>query len=105
LAIRFDALIRAEEVSSYAELARLGRVTPARVSQIMSLLHLAADIQEQVLFLPRVQGSRDPVVLRDLLPIASTVDWKMQRRLFAQLLIQASQCVGTRPVPPGTVPA
>jgi hypothetical protein len=42
----------------------------------MNLLYLAPDIQEAVLFLPRTERGRAPVVLRDLLPIASTLDWK-----------------------------
>jgi hypothetical protein len=40
----------------YAELARLGRATRARITQITKLLHLAPDIQEQILFLPNIQG-------------------------------------------------
>jgi hypothetical protein len=50
LAIRFDALVRTGAVKSYAELATLGHVTTARVSQITRLLHLAPDIQEELLF-------------------------------------------------------
>jgi len=38
LAIRFDGLIRDGEVADYAEIARLGHVTRARVTQIMNLL-------------------------------------------------------------------
>jgi hypothetical protein len=45
LAIRFGALIRSGEVTSYAELAVLGRVTPARMTRV--LLCLAPDIQEE----------------------------------------------------------
>ena len=52
LAIRFDGLVREETIQDYAELARLGRVTRARMTQIMKLLFLAPDIQEQILFLP-----------------------------------------------------
>jgi hypothetical protein len=51
LAIRFDGLLRQETVRDYAELARLGKVTRARMTQIMKLLDLAPDIQEQILFL------------------------------------------------------
>ena len=54
LAIKFDQLLRSGQVASYAELARLGQVTPARVTQIMNLLCLAPDLQEALLFLPRV---------------------------------------------------
>jgi hypothetical protein len=53
LAIRFDQLIRAGVVADQAELARLGHVTRARLTQIMNLLCLAPDIQEAILFLPR----------------------------------------------------
>jgi len=61
-------------------------VTRARVCQIMSLLHLAPDIQEALLFLPRTQRGRDPIILADLLPIAAAIDWRKQRRLWRQLL-------------------
>jgi hypothetical protein len=52
-AIRFDGLVRSGEVRDYADLARLGYVTRARITQIMNLLNLAPDIQESILFLPR----------------------------------------------------
>ena len=55
LAIRFDRLLRAEEFRDYGEIARLGRVTRARMTQIMKLLDLAPDIQEQILFLHSLQ--------------------------------------------------
>ncbi len=79
LALRFEGLVRSGAVASYAELARLGRVTRARVTQVMNLLNLAPDIQETLLFLPRTRRGRDPVILRDLQPIASTLDWPTQR--------------------------
>jgi hypothetical protein len=64
LAVRFDQLLRTGPIASYAELARLGRVTPARISQIMNLLGLAPDLQEALLFLPRVTRGRDPFYRR-----------------------------------------
>jgi len=85
LAIRFDQLIRAGEVRDLADIARLGHVTRARVTQIMNLLHLAPDIQEAVLALPRVEQGRDPITERDLRPIAAIVDWRKQRRAWAVL--------------------
>ena len=60
LAIRFDGLIRDGVVADQAELARLGHVTRARVTQIMNLLQLAPDIQEALLFLPRVEQGPGP---------------------------------------------
>ena len=55
LAIRFDQLIRDGVVADQAEVARLGHVSRARVTQIMNLLNLAPDIQEELLFLPPVE--------------------------------------------------
>src|SRR5947207_15746398 len=60
LAHRFEGLLLEGAVKDYAELARLGQVTRARISQVMALLGLAPDIQEQVLFLPRTVRGRDP---------------------------------------------
>jgi hypothetical protein len=67
LAIKFEGMIREGVVKDYAELARLGRVSRARISQIMSLLNLAPDVQEAVLFLPRVVKGREPVKMGQLL--------------------------------------
>ena len=104
LAIRFDELIRSGQVTGYAELARLGHVTRARVCQIMNLLCLAPDLQEAVLFLPRTQRGRDRVILADLQPIASTPDWRQQRRLWARLCPaeRSSQGAGNRATGGGT---
>jgi hypothetical protein len=85
LAIRFDGLIREGVVSDYGELAQLGHVTRARISQIMNLVHLAPDIQEALLFLPKVERGRDPLVLRDLQTLASIADWKKQRKMWGAL--------------------
>ena len=58
LAIRFQELLRSGQVASYAELAELGHVSRARVTQIMNLLLLAPDIQEQILFCPELCRAR-----------------------------------------------
>jgi hypothetical protein len=85
LALRIDEQIRKGELTSYSEVAALGHVTRARVSQIMNLLNLAPDLQEAILLLPRTERGRDAIVLRDLQPIASIVDWRKQRVLWQQL--------------------
>lgn len=92
LAIRFDELIRSGEVADYADLARLGHVTRARVTQIMNLLMLAPDIQEQILFLPRVTEGRDPIHLRQLQPIALVPDWRKQRKLWSVMRSRSLTC-------------
>ena len=86
LALRFDELVRTGQVGSFSALASLGHVTRARVSQIASLLHLAPDLQEALLFLPLTPRGRDPIILADLLPIAAAFDWRKQRRLWRRLL-------------------
>jgi hypothetical protein len=85
LAIRLDKLVQSGAITSYSELARLGHVTRPRVSQILSLVYLSPDIQEAILFLPRTERGRDPVILRDLLPIAATLGWGQQRERWAML--------------------
>jgi hypothetical protein len=82
LAIRFDRLVRAEKFRDYAELARLGWVTRARMTQIMKLLDLAPDIQEQILFLPAMKGLNE----RNLRPIVNRIDWNEQRRMFQKIM-------------------
>lgn len=81
LAIQFEQLVRNGVVADYAELARLGHVSRARMSQVMNFLNLAPDIQEAILFLPRVESGPDPVTERELRPIMAEPDWRRQRRL------------------------
>ena len=83
MAIRMDELVRRGEVTDYAELARLGHVTRARVTHIMNLRHLAPDIQEEILLLPRTRSGRDPIAERAVRPIAGVPDWRKQRRMWA----------------------
>jgi len=85
LAIRMDQLIKEGVVADYVEIARLGHVSRTRVTHIMSLLHLAPDIQEELLFLPRVIEGRDPVRERMMRSIAAEVDWGKQRKMWREL--------------------
>ncbi|MFN0054058.1 MAG: hypothetical protein ACKV0T_17910 [Planctomycetales bacterium] len=84
LAHRFETLIRDGEVRDYADLARLGHVTSARITQVMNLLCLAPDIQEQILLLPAVTEGDDPIYERQLRGIVAVLDWGKQRRMSAQ---------------------
>jgi hypothetical protein len=81
LAIRIEGMLRDKKIRDYAELARLGRVTRARVTQITKLLDLAPDIQEQILFLPLIKGLNE----RNLRPVVGRIDWHEQRRLFQKI--------------------
>ncbi len=82
LAIYYEDLIRSGHVHDYAEIATLGHVTRARVTQIMNLRLLAPDIQEQLLNLPRVQFGRDTICLRVLQKVALKSCWNIQRQLW-----------------------
>lgn len=85
LAIRFDRLLYDGKVTDQSELARLAHVTQPRMTQIMNLLHLAPDIQEELLHLPLVDAGDDPITERDLRPITRMRDWRKQRRAWPQL--------------------
>lgn len=83
LAIHFDRLLREGKVRDQSELARLAHVTQPRMTQIMNLLHLAPDIQEELLHLPPVVEGRDSITERDLRPITRLVSWQAQRQAWA----------------------
>lgn len=86
LAIRFDDLVRSGEVADFADIAELGQVTRARVSQIVNLLNLAPDIQEAILYLPLVAGDRQAIPERQLRAIAAEADWSKQRQAWRSLV-------------------
>ncbi len=86
LAIYYEDLIRQGHVHDYAEIATLGHVTRARVTQIMNLRLLAPDLQERLLFLIRIVGGRDTLCLRSLQPIALESDWRKQRECWNKVM-------------------
>jgi hypothetical protein len=73
------------EVRDYADLARLGYVTRARLTQIMNLLLLAPDIQEQILLSGPCKSAIAVPPERQLRAVASAPDWSTQRRLLRRL--------------------
>ena len=85
LAIRFDGMLKQGMVRDYADLARLGLVSKPRVTQIMNLLLLAPDIQEELLFLPRINNGRDSISERHLRPITAVPEWGKQRVMWIKL--------------------
>lgn len=77
LAIHFNELIRTGKVKDQSELARLGRVSTARISQIMGLLYLAPAIQEKLL---QCQGRR--LAEAKLRSITCLTSWDEQNSKF-----------------------
>lgn len=85
LAIYYEDLIRQGHVHDYAEIAALGHVTRARVTQIMNLRLLAPDIQEELLALQRLEFGQDLKSLKQFQGLALTPDWNSQRRQHKDL--------------------
>ena len=99
LARHIDDLVRSGALGSYAAAARLGHISRARMSQILALLHLAPDLQEQLLFLQRPARGRTAPVLRQVLHVAAALDWEEQRRRWRRLQLATRQ---RRPTTPDT---
>ena len=47
--------------------------------------NLAPDIQEAILFLPRVEQGKDAVTERELRAVVAEVSWARQRELYASV--------------------
>lgn len=85
LALHLQGYKDRKEVKTYTELAKLGRVTRARMTQIMDLTMLSPDIQEEILFLPKIYKGRDKLNERVLRKIAAEPLWAKQRELWKQI--------------------
>ena len=93
LAIHLEKLVDSGEVRDYSTLADIGHVSRARITQIVNLTLLAADIQETILFLPTIQHGPDRITERDLRPLTAEPDWGRQREMWAELKSQFSSDV------------
>ena len=83
--------MREGAVDSYRNLAEVGQISRARMSQILRLTDLAPSIQEQILFLPRTLRGADPVTETDLRQVARIIDWESQRTEFASVMNSRQQ--------------
>ncbi|MBA3481825.1 MAG: hypothetical protein H0T51_08425 [Pirellulales bacterium] len=84
LAICFDQLIQEGVVQDQAELARRGRVTRARLTQIMDLLTLAPQIQLQLLNLEG--GGAHGISERRLRTVTALTNWDGQLEAWHEIL-------------------
>ncbi len=84
LAIRFEQLIRDGVVKDQADLARLAKITRARVTQVMDLLLLAPEIQEQILFLTPAEKAKDSITERSLRRITAKSSWDTQANILRE---------------------
>jgi len=86
LAIHLKKLLRRGIAKDYAEIASLTGLTRARVTQIMNLTLLAPEIQEEILFFPRIITGSDPIAERNIRHIASEPGWKRQKKEWARMV-------------------
>jgi hypothetical protein len=84
LAIKIQSSIERREFRDYAEVACLGHVTRARMTQIMNLLNLAPDLQEAILFEAANAAKRGFSHECDVREICREVSWAEQGRLWPQ---------------------
>jgi hypothetical protein len=78
-----DALERGTFESRIDVARRLG-VVDSRITQILSLCHLAPDIQEDVVFF-EVTGGAELFTETELRKVSRLLDWDEQRRAYARL--------------------
>lgn len=84
LAHALQRRVDAGEFGDYADMARALGFTRARVTQIMDLLLLAADIQEEILHLEVAPGAQ-PISERALRHGLRSLMWEEQRRAWKEL--------------------
>ncbi|MBC8191624.1 MAG: hypothetical protein H8E18_04540 [FCB group bacterium] len=86
LAHFYDHLLQSRILVSISDIGRLEGVTQQRISQIMSLLLLAPEIQESLLTLPiQLHGNRS-LPTEKMIQIAKEIDFDKQITLFQTLL-------------------
>lgn len=83
LAIKFEDMIARGEVRDYAEIARLGFVTRARLTQIMNLTLLAPEIQEAILMEEGIYAAS--LNEHQLRAVAGILGWFEQRWAFSAM--------------------
>ncbi len=90
LALQFEKMLQNGEATDQSSLARTMQITQPRMTQIMNLLHLAPDIQETILFLPRTIKGDDPIHEKMLRPINAEISWQKQRSMWQEMIQMAS---------------
>ncbi len=87
LAVKYQEMVDRGELRDYADIARLGYVSRARMTQIMNLANLAPDIQEQLLFPTHLLPPE-----RRLRQVTALIGWAEQRRSWRDLLASGNPC-------------
>jgi hypothetical protein len=87
LALKMEQMIQEGTVKNYSELAHLGQVSRARITQVMNLLQLAPDIQEEILLGTPPEDRLRESAVREVSGIAL---WSEQRDRWHELLAAPS---------------
>lgn len=83
LAHHYNDLLKQGVVKDYADIARLGGVSRARITQIMGLLLLAPEIQIKMLIKHQTVNN---LLLRDFLTVNKEVDWERQMDIWNSMV-------------------
>ena len=78
-AIRCHELLRTGKVRDLEHRATIGNVSQPRISPILSLAMLAPDMQETLLFLPRLSEGKPEISEKSLCKITMLDNWGEQR--------------------------
>jgi len=84
LALKFEGLIHRGVIKDYAELARLGQVSRARVTQIMNLLNLAPEIQAEILSWAGGTTNNPGIPETSVRTLSAEISWARQREHWKQ---------------------
>lgn len=95
LAIKFQDMVDRGEVRDYADIARLGFVTRARLTQIMNLLLLAPNIQE--VLLSEMLPMHTSIPERTLRVVAQMVLWEDQKCELANVHAESASALRSNP--------
>jgi len=90
LAHFYDHLLKSRTIESVSDIGRLESVTQQRISQIMSLLLLAPEIQEFLLTLPTQEHGKKSLPTERLIQIARKVDFDVQSNLYEGLILSVN---------------
>ena len=75
----------------HADLARLGRVSRARITQVMNPRNLAPELQERILLLSADPDQREGVNEGMLRQIGNILDWREQITAFEGLSLNQNR--------------
>ncbi len=79
-------------MANQSALAEYAQITPARLTQILTFLNLAPDIQEEILFLPRTNAGRGVIQEKYVRTIAIKLDWETQQEIWRELKADRLSC-------------